>query len=83
VLLDFDMPRMNGAEALDALQLVEPAVRVLLSTGFGDERWMQLFRGKKLSGVIEKPYAAAALLSAVKSAMPGRAGDPDAAAARR
>ncbi|MBI5070822.1 MAG: PAS domain S-box protein [Deltaproteobacteria bacterium] len=73
VLLDFDMPRMNGAEALDALQLVDPAVRVLLSTGFGDERWMQLFRGKKLSGVIEKPYAAAALLSAVKGAMPGRA----------
>jgi CheY-like chemotaxis protein len=72
VLLDFDMPRMNGAETLDALQLVDPGVRVVLSTGFGDERWMERFRGKKLSGVIEKPYAAAALLTAVKGAMPGR-----------
>ncbi len=73
VLLDYDMPRMNGAEALAELQAADPSVRVLLSTGYGDERWLELFRGKRLAGVIEKPYAAAALLAAVRGAMPDRA----------
>jgi len=73
VLLDYDMPRMNGSEALEALQAVDAGVRVLLSTGYGDQRWMDLFRGRRLAGVIEKPYAAAALVAAVNGAMPERA----------
>jgi PAS domain S-box-containing protein len=73
VLLDFDMPRMDGADTFDAIRAISPGARVLLSTGYGDQPWMERFRGQGLAGTLEKPYAASELVAAVRAARASRA----------
>jgi two-component system cell cycle sensor histidine kinase/response regulator CckA len=61
VLLDLTMPLMNGEEVMRELQQINPAVRVLLSSGYNEVEAIQRFAGKGLAGFIQKPYTAAAL----------------------
>ncbi len=61
VLLDLTMPVMNGEEALRQMQLIDPRVRLLLSSGYNEVEAVQRFAGKGLAGFIQKPYTAAAL----------------------
>jgi CheY-like chemotaxis protein len=69
VLLDLTMPVMNGEEALRLMQLINPRVRVLLSSGYNEVEAVQRFSGKGLAGFIQKPYTAAALAEKVKEAL--------------
>ena len=71
VLLDLTMPVMSGEETLRQLQLVNPKVRVLLTSGYNEVEAVQRFAGKGLAGFIQKPYTAAALAGKVKEALAG------------
>jgi PAS domain S-box-containing protein len=66
VLLDLTMPGMDGEEVLRELKLIEPAVRVLLSSGFNEVESVRRFTGKGLAGFIQKPYTAQELGAKVK-----------------
>jgi PAS domain S-box-containing protein len=72
VLLDLTMPVMNGEEALRQMQMINPQVRVLLSSGYNEVEAVQRFAGKGLAGFIQKPYAAAALAQKVKEVLTRR-----------
>jgi two-component system, cell cycle sensor histidine kinase and response regulator CckA len=74
VLLDLTMPVMNGEETLRHLQLVNPNVKVLLSSGYNEVEAVQRFAGKGLAGFIQKPYTAAGLAEKVRDALVGRRG---------
>jgi PAS domain S-box-containing protein len=69
VLLDLTMPVMSGEEALRQMQLVNPQVRVLLTSGYNEVEAVQRFAGKGLAGFIQKPYTAAALAEKVKEVL--------------
>jgi two-component system cell cycle sensor histidine kinase/response regulator CckA len=71
VLLDLTMPVMNGEEALRRLQQINPAVRVLLTSGYNEVEALQRFAGKGLAGFIQKPYTSVALAEKVKAVMTG------------
>jgi PAS domain S-box-containing protein len=71
VLLDLTMPVMNGEETLRRLQIVNPGVKVLLSSGYNEVEAVQRFAGKGLAGFIQKPYTAAFLAEKVKEALEG------------
>ncbi len=71
VLLDLTMPVMNGEEALRRMQLINPQVRVLLTSGYNEVEAVQRFSGKGLAGFIQKPYTAAALAEKVKEVIKG------------
>ena len=77
VLLDLTMPVMNGEEALQQLQSIDPGVRVVLTSGYNEIEAVQRFAGKGLSGFIQKPYTAAGLAEKVKEAMEPRRGRSD------
>ena len=68
-LLDVIMPKLNGREALAAIRLITPGVRVLLASGFTgsvlDERGLDL----ESVGLLQKPMAPAELLRRVRSAL--------------
>lgn len=38
VVLDLNMPGLDGVETLSRLRILRPELRVLLATGFADER---------------------------------------------
>jgi two-component system cell cycle sensor histidine kinase/response regulator CckA len=71
VLLDLTMPVMSGEEALRHMQLINPRVRVLLTSGYNEVEAVQRFSGKGLAGFIQKPYTAAALAEKVKEVLAG------------
>lgn len=65
VLLDGTMPGMSGAHVFDALRQLDPAVRVVLVSGYTqDEAADPLFRSH-LSGFLHKPYGSDELLRVV------------------
>jgi two-component system, cell cycle sensor histidine kinase and response regulator CckA len=69
ILLDMTMPVMGGEEALRNLKMINPGVRVLLSSGFNEVEAIRRFTGKGLAGFIQKPYTAAALAEKVRAVL--------------
>jgi signal transduction histidine kinase len=68
VLLDVSMPRMDGMATLDELRRIDPAVRVVLSSGFDEQESTRRLSGGGLVGFIQKPYSLAALREALRQA---------------
>ncbi|MCS6902445.1 MAG: response regulator [Myxococcales bacterium] len=68
VLLDLQMPEMDGGETLAALRAIDPSIRILLSSGFDTVEILDRVRDQ-VSGVLSKPFRAAELLRAVQEAL--------------
>jgi signal transduction histidine kinase/CheY-like chemotaxis protein len=77
VLLDLTMPRMGGAEAARELRLLDPDVRIVLSTGYSDMAASAAGAGGL--PVLRKPYRRGALLARIREVLdhPGGALRPD------
>jgi len=71
VLLDMVMPKMGGRETLKALREVNPAVKVVLSTGFGLNEAAQTILDEGAIGFAQKPYRASDLSQVVAMALRG------------
>ncbi|MDX8398345.1 MAG: PAS domain S-box protein [Mariprofundaceae bacterium] len=56
VIMDMTMPRMNGEECFRALRQLNPAVKVMLSSGYNEQEATSRFSGKGLAGFIQKTY---------------------------
>ncbi len=69
VILDLTMPAMGGEEALEKLKRIDPAVKVILSTGFSHSEVTSRFHGRGLSGFLQKPFTAASLAAEVQAAL--------------
>ena len=61
VILDLTMPRMDGEQCFRELRLLDPDVKVIMSSGFSEQDVIQKFDGKGLTGFIQKPYKLGAL----------------------
>jgi PAS domain S-box-containing protein len=69
VLLDMTMPIMNGEEAFRRLKAINPAIKVILSSGYNEVEAIRLFTGKGLAGFIQKPYSTTTLLEKIRSVL--------------
>jgi len=56
VILDLVMPRMSGRETFQKLREVDPAVRVLLSSGYSVDGEAQRILEQGALGFLQKPY---------------------------
>jgi CheY-like chemotaxis protein len=56
VVLDLTMPHMDGEQCFRELRSLDPAVRVIMSSGYNEQEVTQRFVGKGLAGFIQKPY---------------------------
>ena len=66
VILDLTMPRLDGEQCFRELRQLDPAVKVIMSSGYNEQEVTQRFVGKGLSGFIQKPYRLSELREAVK-----------------
>ena len=56
VVLDLNMPKMSGKETFIKLKIIDPAIRVIISTGYGD-RVIDASLGKAAGDTfLQKPY---------------------------
>jgi CheY-like chemotaxis protein len=69
VLLDLSMPGMTGGEALPVLLKIRPRVKVIVSSGYGEDEAMKSFSGSPVSAFLQKPYTGARLAQKVKAAV--------------
>ena len=71
VLLDMVMPRMGGEETYGALRKLNSSIKIILSSGYGEQETTHHFDGKGLSGFIQKPYRPNELTSMVRKILKG------------
>ncbi len=71
VLLDLTMPKMSGEDTFQELRRINPAVRVILSSGFSEEGATERFAGGGLAGFIQKPYELDRLIVTLREAVAG------------
>jgi PAS domain S-box-containing protein len=69
VLLDINMPGMNGEAVFRELRVLKPDVRVIVSTGYSEQEAATHFEDAELAGCINKPYTATTLLQKVGAAL--------------
>ena len=69
VLLDFAMPKMNGAEAASVLKMTAPEVRIILFTMYSENIGSYLTSAIGIDAVLSKPDGMTALLNAVEAAL--------------
>ena len=73
VLLDMSMPVMSGEDTFRQLLVLDPNVRVIVSTGYGEDYAMERLG---LQIVLRKPYTSQRLLEVVNEALtPNKATD--------
>ncbi|MBF0281425.1 MAG: response regulator, partial [Zetaproteobacteria bacterium] len=61
VILDMSMPVMDGAECFEQLRKINPAVKVILSSGYSERDLVERVDSTLLSGHLHKPYEMDAL----------------------
>ena len=69
VLLDFAMPHMDGEETFQELRRIRPDVRVILSSGYTEQKIAQRFAHKGLNGFIQKPYGIRAICDKIRQVL--------------
>ena len=65
VLLDLTMPHMDGQQCFRELRTLDPAVMVIMSSGYNEHEVSQRFVGKGLAGFLQKPYKLSELKLAI------------------
>lgn len=66
VLLDMNMPVMNGPQTYERLQEIAPQVKVIVSTSTSQAEALLCFEGRKSPAFLQKPYNADTLLHVVE-----------------
>ena len=71
VLLDMIMPEMNGKDCFKELRMIEPDIKIILSSGFTREDDLRELQLSGLSGFIRKPYRSSNLSQIIYDALGG------------
>jgi len=77
LLLDYDLPEINGLQYLDFLKENYPDIPVIMITGHGSEEVCQKAFRAGVNDYIRKPFVAAELREIVLSVLSRQAGDRD------
>ena len=65
VLLDMCMPVMDGAQTFVALRAINPAVKVIFSSGFSETKLMRELVARGEADFLPKPYDADTLINII------------------
>lgn len=66
IILDLTMPHMDGEQCFRELRLINPDIKVIMSSGYNEQEVTQKFAGKGLAGFIQKPYKLSVLEEAIR-----------------
>jgi CheY-like chemotaxis protein len=69
VFMDLTMPRMDGKEAFQQMQARDPAVKVVLASGYSELEAIEPLLGTRPAGFIQKPFSLKELTAALEKAL--------------
>ena len=67
VILDMIMPDMGAGDAYDGLRTLNPTIKVLLSSGYGDDQQTREIMNRGCQGFIQKPFNMKALTEKIEN----------------
>jgi two-component system, cell cycle sensor histidine kinase and response regulator CckA len=68
VLLDLNMPQMDGVAAFEEMQLLSSRVPVVLMSGYDEKSTIRQFPDNKIASFIQKPFLAETVVEHVRQA---------------
>jgi len=68
-ILDLTMPHISSEDLLRDLRLINPALKVLISSGYTEDEMKSRFRRNGPDGFLKKPYRPSDLLDRLREAM--------------
>ncbi|GAB4405557.1 MAG: hypothetical protein OHK0032_00070 [Thermodesulfovibrionales bacterium] len=75
IILDLVMPKMSGDEAFHRIKMIDPAVKVLVSSGYGmGEQMRKMIGDAGIEGFVQKPYDINEIAETVKNVLSKGAG---------
>ncbi len=69
VIMDLTMPHMDGRQAFLQMRAVNPAVPVVLSSGYNEQDVLGEFLGRGLVGFLPKPYQQSQFMAVLRQAL--------------
>jgi PAS domain S-box-containing protein len=69
VLTDLTMPHMDGVETFRELRRMDPACRVILTSGYNEQEAIHDFLGKGLAAFVQKPFLRVDLLRVIRGVL--------------
>jgi len=69
VLLDRTMPALSGADTFEAIRELRPDAKIVLVSGYREERVADELAGRGISGFLKKPFSPDTLLARVREAV--------------
>ena len=69
LLMDLNMPRLNGVEAVLRIRHINPQVPVLFMSGYPREQVMERFSHQPHTDFVKKPFQNSELLAGIRSVM--------------
>jgi CheY-like chemotaxis protein len=57
VILDISMPRISGDQVFNKLQEIDPAVPILLTSGFQQDKRVKRIETSRTAGFLQKPFS--------------------------
>jgi len=72
VILDMIMPVLSGGDTFDRLRLIDPGIKVLLSSGYSIEGQAQEILDRGCNGFLQKPFHFDKLIQKVRAVLDGR-----------
>jgi two-component system cell cycle sensor histidine kinase/response regulator CckA len=73
VVLDMTMPHLNGEACFLALRELNPAAKIVMTSGYSEQEVVAHFVGKGLAGFVQKPYKADLFLGTIRDILRGSA----------
>jgi CheY-like chemotaxis protein len=71
VVLDLIMPEMGGVETFRRIRAIDPAARVLVSSGYAGDGRLEVLLAEGAVGFLQKPYRLGTLAAAIRQALGG------------
>ena len=72
VIVDLTLPRLNGEQTFGEIRRIRPDARVILMSGYDDERTTRRLAADGLAGFLRKPFSVADLRSTMHVAIGDR-----------
>ncbi len=72
LLMDLNMPRLNGVEAVLRIRHINPKIPVLFMSGYPREQVMERFGQQPYTDFISKPFQSSELLAGIRNVMEAR-----------
>jgi len=69
VIVDLTLPRLTGEQAFGEIRRIRPDARVIMMSGYNDERTTQRLAADGLAGFLRKPFSVADLRATMDDAI--------------